>query len=656
MNEKSVIGTVADLTAGQILLPPFVLRQDDGLVVDLTALNARGLMAQFVERVFAAGARFVDLDYEVFLNLVFLWSLEDIAGNVAELRKRGRHPRLRLARDVVAFPEERRGIYRSVKLDAGGKSAEFMFEQISVEREEADGATTDGSGTRKVKERLYADFDEFVAALWTKGVRFGIDAKAVRDAIARDQVERLVFAKATVPSQGKDAGIDEQTDLLHRDDAPRLLSNGRMDLRQYRNRFPQVTAGTRLFKKLPRLGGRSGWDVQGRELEPVAVKDFDIETLAGPGTRVLRDGGVEFVVAAKDGFLDIDANSGQISVVDKIVSRAGVSMRTTGDLSLAGDDYEEHGEVQEKRAVEGHNMTFFADVYGNLLSDGGCITVKRSIASGSARSPGGRIVVADSASRATLEALGGEVTAARAESCLIVAARVVVGRAVSCDIVADEVEIEQCEGCAIAAKKVVLKSAGARKDEATAVTLLLPDLSRLDKELAELEKTRAKLGPAIDQRKADLQALTAHADMKRYMSIQPLLKAKTLVMNPTQQGQWETLLDRVAPLLRRVAQLTEELKPLRADFETTEQEIAALEQARDAAARGISCEFGEVTGDARAHTYRPDLDAPPLSSLPAKDLHRRLREIGNAGSRLFSASGGSFSWQPPAGAFKSRSQ
>ena len=655
MNETSVVGDVTTLASGQILLPTFMRRQADGLYVDLLALDSWGLVAQFVERVFTAGARFADLDYDLFINLVFRWEPEDINRQLEECKRKGRMPLLRLARDIVAFPEERRDIYRGVKILGGGKSAEYMFEQLTVEREVAEPISVDGSGSRKVRERLYADFDEFVAALWSKGVRFGIDAKAVRDAIARDKVERITIAQSTPPLEGTDASIDEQTDLLHRDDAPRLLPNGRMDLRQYRNRFPQVSAGTRLFKKVPRRLGRSGCDVQGKELAPTAVKDFDIQTLVGPGTQIVRDGDTECVVAAADGFLDIDAKSGQISVVDKIVSREGVSMRTTGDLSLAGDDYEEHGEVQEKRVVEGHNMTFLADVYGKLVSDGGRITIKQNVSGGAARSVGGVIEVAEAASRATLEAPGGEVYIARAESCVVIAAKVRIGRAVSCDIVADAVEIEQCEGCAIAAKTVVLKNVGARKDEATAVSILLPDLGQFDRELAEMEETRTKLAQAIEQRNAPLQMLTAHDDMKRYLSIQPRLKAKTLVMNPAQQTQWEAVLDRVAPLLRRVTALNEELKAMRLELETTVQKIGALARAREEAGQGISCSFETVSGETRAHTLRQDSDAP-LASLPAKELHRSLREIGGATSRLYSGCEGSFIWQPPAEAFRSKQE
>ena len=644
-DHPSVIGNVADLRPGEILLPAFMLRRDDGLYVDLAALETGRPFAEFAERVFASGARFEDLDYEAFLNLVFLWEPEDIDLMLLDLKRKGRPPLLRVAGDIVAFPQERREIYRNVKVAADGKSAEYMFEQISIERVEDDPTMPDGK--RKSMERLYADFDELIAALWDKGVRFGVDARTVREAIARDQIERLRIAESKAPVVGKDASIDEQTDLLRRDNAPRILANGRMDLRQYRNRFPQVSSGTRLFKKVPRVAGRSGWDVGGKEMEPPAVKDFEIDTLAGPGTQVVRESSGEYVVAAMNGFLDIDAKSGQISVIDKIVSREGVSMRTTGNLSLAGDDYEEHGEVQEKRSVEGHNMTFFADVFGNVLSNGGRVTIKQNISGGSVHSPNGIIAVEGAASRALLEARGGEISVDRAESAMIIGDRVRIGRAVNSDIVANEVVVEQAEGCTIAARSVVLKSTSARRDQATRVIMLLPDLTPFDDQRKALEAGRAEAGGQIAKLTAALQALAAHPDMKTYVAMAPRIKAKTVVLNPTQQAQWDALFARVAPQLRKVSALNEEIKTLRDYADGVEGELAAVAQARKDTALGIACRLEAVGGETQVFARQPVFSEAPLAGLMPKPLHKRLHELTADAERLFAGHEGSFEWRAP---------
>jgi hypothetical protein len=606
MGGESVIGNVAELKAGEVLLPAFVLRKEDGLYVDLPALEMAHVFGQFAERVFASGARFAELDYDLFLHLIFLWEDDDIARLSADLKRKGRPPQVRIARDIVNFPQERRDLYRGLKVDDDLGAAEYLFEQISVEREEADPDAPEGK--RVVLERIYLDFDEFVAALWDKGVRFGIDAKRVRDAIKRDQVERVTIAERKAPEPGTDASVDEQSDLLHRDDTPKLLPNGRMDLRHYRNRFPQVSGGTRLFKKVPRQLGRLGWTVEGHEVAPEPAKDFDIETLAGPGTMVTRDSNGEYVIAAQDGFLDIDSASGMLSVVDKIISREGVSMRTTGDLSLQGDDYEEHGEVQEKRVVEGHNMTFCADVFGEIRSSGGVVTFKQNISGGSAQSPKGTVVVEGSASRAFLQALNGEIVVERAEGCAIVASRVRIARAVGCDIVADEATIEQAEGCVITAKSISVQNGGARRGVPTLALVILPDLSSFDSQREALETGRREALAQAEKLTAVIPTLMAQADMKTYAAMAPRIRSKSVTLTAAQQTQWDALIVRVSPLLRKVSAVNEEIKTLKDYAVDVEKELQEVERARKEALAGrVQADGGGIAGDDSACAPRRPL-------------------------------------------------
>ena len=83
-------------------------------------------------------------------------------------------------------------------------------------------------------------------------------------------------------------------------------------------------------------------------MEPALPKDFDFKALAGIGTKVEQRADGEYIVSTMEGFLSLDSATNQVSVTARIVSHEGVSMRTTGDLKLTGDDYEEHGEVEEK--------------------------------------------------------------------------------------------------------------------------------------------------------------------------------------------------------------------------------------------------------------------------------------------------------------------
>ncbi|GAB1394653.1 hypothetical protein MASR1M60_28170 [Rhodocyclaceae bacterium] len=652
----SVIGDIATLQPGQVLLPGFVSRGSDGLSLDLSALDSAELLLRFVEHVFNSEACFADLDYALFLKLLFEITPREMAAWLDRFEQQGKPPRVRLCRDIIAFPASRQAFYRGLKLAADGQSADYLFEQISQDRviENPVYGEADANGnyplirtdTMTVSERVYLEIDEFIAALWLRGVRYGIDVAQVSAAIAADRTERVTIAHHKAPIQGADASIEERTDALHRDDSPHILPDGRVDLCQFRNRFPQVTAGTHLVRKLPRTDGVSGWNVRGDEIAPDPLKDFDIATLAGPGTRIESSDAGQFVVAAINGFLSIDTKSSQLSVSEKIVSREGVSARTTGDLTLTGDEFEQHGEVQERRVVEGHHMTFFANVFGQVVSDGGRVLFKRGLAGGSAKSPGGSITVEGAASRATLEAKGGTIEVASAESSLLIGKVVRVGHAIRCDIVADEVVIETSEGCAIAAKNMHIVRSTARRDEGTTLSLLLPDLGRYEKQIeaAEAERQEAELAVAAQQ--SAITVLAELPDMKTYLALQPKIKAKTLVMTASQERNWQAMLTRVAPSLREYSRLHGELQKCQAAIVDCGRRIEALQQERVDAISAVACVIDGVAGETllRRRHVRPD--ATPLAALGARELRIALREAGEPGERIFSGDHGSVCWPP----------
>ncbi len=625
-----------------IPLPGFVLWREQGIFVDLSALDSHDLFQGFVERLFSSGARFVDLDYKMFGKLLFTWDVPDIERELERCEQACRPPLFRIAGDIVPFPQQRRALYRGLKVLDGGKSAEYMFERITLDPEEPLGP----DGQPAQGKRAYLDFDEFVAELWNRGVRFGIDADVVRDAIERDITERVTIAHRLDAVDGHDASVEELSDRIHRDNKPRLLPDGRIDLKQFSNRFPQVTVGTRLFRKIPRDNGVAGWDVQGRELAPLKVKDLDMERMAGPGTRVERLPEGEFVVALRDGFLSIDSATGMMSVVDKIVNREGVSMRTTGDLTLDGDEYEEHGEVHEGRNVNGHNMTFMADVFGNIRSNGGRIVFKRNLGGGTAVTPGGSVEVEAKASRATIDAGKGDVKIREAEGCVIYGARVKIERAVLCDIVADDVSITEAEGCAIAARRVVIDKPGVRRNQPTAISLLLPDLGRFRKRLNEIAKAGEKAQRKLDEQSMAQQGLNEQADMKTYLAIAPRLKSGELVMNEGQKAQWQTLLSRIAAPLRQMAQIAAESKSAREALEALDRERQEIEIARRVSLAAVSCTLRQVNGQTQVRMLRESADMKPLNSLSPKDLHVRLTEGGGAADGLFADAVGSFEWRP----------
>jgi hypothetical protein len=650
-----VVGNLASLQAGQVLLPGFVVNRAEGIYVDVSALDSPDLLPRFVEQVFASDARFQGIDYPLFLKLLFEYTPADINQLLQRFESEGRKSEIRFAAAIVDFPRSRQELYRGLKIAGDGESAEYLFEQISreIEYEEMSYGDPDDTGVRPPtglvtqtrSERAFLDFDEFVAAAWMKGLRYGIDEMAVRAALAADRSERVAIARQKPPAAGHDASVEERSNTLRRDDSPRLLPNGRIDLAHFSNRFPQVAAGTHLFRKLPRTLGVSGWSVQGKELPPEPVKDFDLESMSGPGTQVERQANGDWcIVATMDGFLDIDSASGKVSISDKIINRAGVSARTTGNLSLTGDEFEEYGEVQEKRVVSGRHMTFFADVYGDIHSDGGRIVLKQSITGGSAASTGGTIKVEGKASAATLIARRGDIEVATAEGSVLVGQVVRVASAVRCDIVAEEIFIETAEGCNIIGRRVSIGRTGARKNTGTQILLLLPDLVRHDADtataVAELATTQAELAGCS----ALLAALTAEPDLKAYLSLQPKIKAGARGMTPAQEESWKALQKRIAPRLRDYATHQSSVQALQATVAETTARIAESQRERVAAVAAVCCTLGEVVGETIVRGRRVRIHSTPFDTLPPKELHVKAQETLPADERIFHDDVGSLVW------------
>lgn len=654
---NSTITPQADLAGCP--LPSFIKRRDGALWVDLTALDSSLLFLGFIDRCFSSGFRFEGGDYALVQRMIYQLQAAEIDVWAESLRAKGKASEVRLAKDVVGFSDERKLFYRGWKKSLKGDQAEYFFEPIYLERKieetvpgelQDDGSTSEARvEIRTINELQSLDVDEFFAAAWLNGVRHGWDVAKVEAEFAKcggafKGASKLTLARMTDPVAGKDASLIEQTDSLHRSDAPKALRNGRVDLTQFHNRFPQVKKGTLLLKKVPMVDGVVGHNVEGEPLAPERPSDFSLDELAGPGTRIERNAKGEFILALNDGFLNIDTKTNLISVTEKIVNREGVSVRTTGNLSLQGDEFEEHGEVQERRVVEGMNMTFMADVFGNVVSRGGVISLRSHLAGGSARSPAGRIEVLGGASRAVIEAPGGEVFVKFAESTRIVARKVHVERACMCSIVAEEVIIDLSEGCAVAGRNVHIASSGQRKTTETTVVVPLPDIKGYEKTIKGCEVKIAELGEKSNLLLAAYQAQAAAPEVKTFLMVQKKRTAGEITMTPEQEAQYRALGAKAAPGVKKMTDLRTAIQGLKTQQAEFQQQIAAAVEERDKKLAGLACQIDMVTGETVVRARAPLSDEGALETLSTRDLEIRLRERGANSQQLFSGSSGKFEW------------
>ena len=332
-----------------------------------------------------------------------------------------------------------------------------------------------------------------------------------------------------------------------------------------------------------------------------------------------------------------------MSVTEKIVSHEGVNLRTTGNLTLDSGDFEEHGEVQENRSVEGKNMTFLGLVCGIILSKGGKVVLK-DISGGQAKSPDGSIVAQGRASRAVFEAPNGEITLAHAEGCTISGGRIKIEEAVRCQIVGDTVEIGSAQGCAVAGKSVHIENSRPHRGEDSVIILLTPDSSESDKAVAKLRESRDKLDAALKEKARLAQEAREQPELKSYLVLESRVRSGEIKLTETQQMNWPRLAEKVAPHLGTLKRVLEEGKALKAKHDELTLQIDAAARHSAEAAANRQCTIRQVGGDTYVRALPFPSGAAPLSAEQCKDMQGRLRDAP-AGGWLFNGASGDFKWK-----------
>jgi hypothetical protein len=636
-----------ELKDNEVALPDYLLRLQGGIYVDLSLVPTDGGFAGFLDRLFSEGSRFQGLDYGLLSGL--LYNFDSI------LDEHGAGVRLKLAERVVDFPPGRKALYKAVKVDAKGERAEYLFEpaQIEVVRDVPvygepgdDGvAPVVGSARQTELQATQLDPDEFVADMWLKGVRFGIDYKGVANAISRGEVVRMEIAHYLDATEGCDAEVEEASDALRRDNSPKKLANGKADLRRFQNRFPQISEGARLLKKKKRVLGKPGFRVSGEVIEPLLPADFDLLELAGEGTRVENQGVNEFIVSTRDGFLSLDTETNHIAVTEKIENKAGVSIKTTGDLSLAGDDFIEHGEVQEGRVVEGKNMTFRSDVYGDIVSQGGYILLEKNLSGGRARCMGGDVTSNGRLLNSIVEAWSGVVTAKYAEGCLIMGESVNIERAVNCEIIGKRVQVGSAEGCGIAGKNIKIGSADSHRDKQTTVSMLVPSLTTIDAQINQTRKAIADCRQAAAAKEQELARIKSDEDVAKYQALEASIRQGKVKLTAAQQENWQKMTDRFARTTHAMEKLIAGKQEQLERIPAYEQELMRLLQARDKSGEGILCNIAEVVGDTLVRTMVAYHGVSGFQQVDATELRIKLREPGFQQEQVFMDSEGSLDWR-----------
>ncbi|WP_229262355.1 flagellar assembly protein A [Duganella guangzhouensis] len=586
-------------------------------------MNKPALVAA-VTHVYQSGWYLAGLDYPALIKALY-----GVGPDTGALQA------LRLADELRLFEGSRLALYKNPKMSLS--YAEYYFQQLYTEE------MTLPDGTVIPERPVQLDIDEFIADMWNKGIRFGIDVAAVKTAMVAIKADRITFASDLEPAPGQDATVVEVSQDLHRSNAPKARADGRIDLQSFQNRFPQIQANMRLLKKIPSVPGLPGFDMAGRKTEPEPPKDLTLRFYAGEGTEAQTQADGEYLVSTREGFLSVDSKSRRISITDKIISLEGVSGRTTGNLQLAGA-YEEYGDVQEQRDVTGSDITVHGHVYGNINSRGGTVVLDKNLVSGSVHNASGSIAIAGVASNSVIYAANGAVTMKRAENCIISGTSVKIEEASNCEIIADEVFIELAEGCAIAGRNVEVESAGPRRRTEMIIHVLVKDVTRFDQEIADLEMRIAAFAQSNLASQQEIDRISALPDVRRYLALAAKLRTQELMLTPEQGTHLRKIAGAVAEEVKAIQKHKTDLQVGQTQHNLLSDRLGRVIQQKLEAAGVARCGLHMTSGETVVRTMPFAADTAALRQLPPKDLKQRLRGTPSGGELLFADSAGSLDW------------
>jgi hypothetical protein len=287
-------------------------------------------------------------------------------------------------------------------------------------------------------------------------------------------------------------------------------------------------------------------------------------------------------------------------------------------------------------------MTFHADVYGDVVSQGGFILLEANLSGGSAKSYGGDVTSRGRAFNSVIEASSGQVTLHYAESCLIVGESVVIDRAVNCEIVAKELQIGTSEGCHIAGLNVQINSVVARRGKETLIMMLVPDLSVLEAQIKQMSCEIDGCNKIVEAKEAELVQLKSDPEFAKYLGLATSIRQGKIQLSAAQQESWQKMTARFTVQMGTGSRLTTEKREQLARAQIFIQEQSHLLDAREKLCEKIGCDITTVAGDTRVQSRVATLASFQLAK-PA-EIKARLREQDIKFQSLFADDTGGFKW------------
>lgn len=294
--------------------------------------------------------------------------------------------------------------------------------------------------------------------------------------------------------------------------------------------------------------------------------------------------------------------------------------------------------------MRGHNMTFHAPVFGEVVSAGGKIRFENSVGWGTAMNPAGHIHAMKRAFNATLQAPGGIVDIASAESCLIIGREVTVREAVKCQIFAHTLHVGTATGCMIAGRNIDIRRARPHKHEPNMITMVVPELPDLGDQLQPLHDDIAQAKSRVEELTTSIDALKADPTLAQYLTIRGKVRTGMLKLTSDQTQGYLQMEDRLGGTAQALEAAVAERRSLSKALVAVTAQAQALVDGQAALLSDCRCKVAHVDGETIVRQLLEVHDDPDLSLIPLPMIPKILFRNDASVKMLYAVHEGTLNW------------
>lgn len=294
--------------------------------------------------------------------------------------------------------------------------------------------------------------------------------------------------------------------------------------------------------------------------------------------------------------------------------------------------------------MRGHDMTFHAPVFGELVSDGGTVIFESTLGWGSVINPMGRIKGGKRAFNATLQAPGGSVEMVRAESCLIIGRDVTVHEAIKCQIFAHTLRVGTASGCMIAGRNIDMRQAKPYRHEPNMITMVVPEMPDLEQTLQPLRADMAGMERQVAALSERVEALKSDTALTHYLSIRAKVRAGMLELSQEQAQSYALMAQRLEDTAQALEATVAERRGITKALAAAKAHVQALQEDQTARLADCRCNIARVLGETIVRQLLEVHDDPDLSLIPLPMIPKILFRNDASLKFLYAVHEGKVAW------------